>query len=424
MHDYTRIRLLRRQREREAEEFMQRRAPVIYVAERVPETKMLNYHRLASEESTEVIDAAMPFLAEWTPDQIADFGTYVLGVHEPARLATMRRRLFRLVVLHGDAASGDVLDVLARALFHCLSSERDDPFELPAPPKPVGRCSMIDMHTAVTALQTAWFRAVPGPDLHRLVERVLVQFANLVEFEYDPPGAMHDHAGWMDDGAPSAAFTLMGLSLAVDYLRAHERVSQMPYAVAEVALTPEEAAAAREWFRQAMGDADTHSMFQKKYSQWVAAPGLFGMYRMTVPEFPYIPVSVETVRKRTCLTKIFPRLATIVRTPQADMLSLLDSEDALAAACGDAAFLSALASVMPQATNTSLEKALEVHDFFQTVDGAEATRIGGAFFFHATRTRVHGLLPALKYWLPSLLNGERLRDDIFRHGRYSATFAH
>lgn len=424
MNHYTLIRLKRRQREREGAEIAMRRRPVVYVAERVAETKMLNYHKLAPGDSTAAIDAGMPFLAEWTPDQIADFGTFVLGIKDAERLGRMRARLFRLVTLHGDSAPSDVLDILACALFHCLASEQDDPLEFPALPKPARNCGMIDMHAVITELQVAWFRKIPGPELHALVERILVQFANLIEFEYDPPGAMHDHAGWMEDGAPSHAFTLMGLSLATDYLRAHERVSQMPYVLTEVALTPEEITAAREWFRQAMSDADTHSMFQKKYSRWFAAPGLFGMYRMTVPEFPYIPTSVDTVRKRTCLTKIFPRLATIVRTPQADMLRLLDSDDALTAACGDAAFLCALSAVTPQAINISLENALETHDFFQRVEGAQVTRVGAAFFFHEPRTRVHGLLPALKYWLSSLLNGGRLRDEIFLHGRYSATFAH
>lgn len=424
LSDYTYYSALKRKRERESAAIAAESVGFVYVAKRWADDRMLGYHALPPGASTRALDDAAPRFADWTDDQIVDYCAHVLLLTDPALLAVPRRRLYRLAETHGDAAKRPVLDLLARALFHCIAPAAPPPFRLDAlfpaaPARDLATYSMIDVHAAIVAVQCAWFRAVPGPALHAAVQRLVERVAEIVAFEWDPPGGVLDHPLWLEDGAPSAEFTLLGLSFLVDYLRAHRRLAEMPYPDATPDVTAEEAAAARRWLAGAMGDPDAHEAFKRRYDVWLAAPGLFGMYRTTTREFAYIETSTETVKKRTCLTKIYPRLATIARTPPGEVAALLDDADPLRAACGDAAVLCALSAISPQYNNANLFALLETHDFFESPsESARVTRVGAAFFFHETRVRVHGLLPALKYWLPRLLNGQHLARDIFTDGVY------
>lgn len=424
LSDYTYYSALKRKRTRESAEIASACVGFVYVAKRWADDRMLGYHALPPAAPTRPLDDAAPHFADWTDDQIVDYCAHVLALDDPPRVMAARRRLFRLAELHGDAAKRPVLDLLARALFHCLAPAASPAFRIDglfpsAPARDLSTYSMLDVHAAIVAVQCSWFRVVHGPPVHTAVQRLLERIAEIVSFAWDPPGAVLDHPLWVADGAPSSEFTLLGLSFLVDYLRVHRRLTEMSYEDATPAVGADEGAAARRWLAGAMADADVYDTFKKRYDVWLAAPGLFGMYRTTTREFAYIEVSTATVKKRTCLTKIYPRLATIVRTPPAEVAALVDDEDPLRAACGDAAILCAIAAIAPQYNNANLFQLVETHDFFDPpCEAAPVVRIGGTFFFRATRTRVHGLLPALKYWLPSLLNGEQLLNDIFVDGCY------
>lgn len=420
---YTELMIRKRANDQIDQEIRRRQNPVEYVAKPPEIVEMQGYHRLAPLASIGEIDRRMPVISKWTPQQIIDFSAYVLSLPEGPPLASLRGRMLRIAMHHIHIDNIEVLHSMACAAFHTMASSLEEPpggFSAirGMPKKDIAVYSMTDIHAGILAVQMDWHTVDFTETLHNEIVRFLEHMANITVFEFDPPNELCNHPGWMRNGKPSDQFTMMCISFLSDYLNARTAAGAFQYADVDVALTADEEANAWRWLVAAMADPDVIHFFQKHFDEWVAAPGLFGMYRMTVPRFPYLKISTRTVKKSTCIHKVFSGINLLIKTPASQWAEQMASDDPRWPMCADSAFFCALSTVLPSKSNVQIREKIDIYDFFSPRRPADVTRVGGVFYFHTKRARVCGLLPALKYWLPTLFNGQQLCDDIFRDGLY------
>lgn len=423
LSSYSYVMMRKRRNDQIDQEIRRRQNPIEYVAKPPEIVEMQGYHRLAPQAPIAAIDRRMPVIAKWTPQQVIDFSAYVLSLPEGPPLAALRGRMLRIAMHHMHMDSIEVLHIMSCAVFHTMASSREEPpggFGVlrGMPKKDLAVYSMTDIHAGILAVQVDWHAVDFTDAFHDEVVRFLEHIANVTMFEFEPPSELCNHPGWMRDGKPSDQFTMMGVSFLSDYLNALSVARAYAYTPADAALTPEEEANAWRWLVSAVADPDVLHFFRKHFDDWIAAPGLFGMYRMTVPRFPYLKISTRTVKKSTCIHKVFAGINLLIKTPPGKWAEQIGGDDPRWPMCADSAFFCALSTVLPSKSNVQIREKIETYDFFSPRQPADVTRVGGVFYFHKTRARVRGLLPALKYWLPTLFNGQQLCDDIFRDGLY------
>ena len=419
---YTELQFRKRRNDQINQEIRRRQNPIEYVPQPLKIEEMQGYHLLLPGSPISEIDQRMPPISEWTPKQVSDFCVYILSVDDPLQLRALRSRMLRVAMQHAHIDDKEILHVLACATFQVMAKEEeaDSPFTfLPdMPEKSVRLFSMIDVHAGIQAIQLNWHTMQFTRQAHGEVVCFLEHIASLVAFEYDPPNELCNHPGWMRDGKPSANFSMMCLSFLSNYLAAYNAFCSMPYKDVNVQLSSEEEACARKWLLAGMADPDVNNFFRSHCDEWMAAPGLFGMYCMNMPSFPYLKITTRTVKKSTCINQVFNGINILMKTPPSKWQETFEKQDPRWPMCVDSAFFCVLATILPQHSNVQIRNQIEVYDFFSPRQQASVTRIGGVFFFHKTQELVRGVLPALKYWLPTQDNGQQLCDNIFRNGLY------